>query len=182
MQPEPPPSTQTQLLQRATSRETSVRNFAIGRVLSVAAAGEPCVHPSVRWGGPPGRRSHTNTTQWALGSISTVRIGAGAWPICQAQEKAATPVGKPHLTVLWKEPLRVEEKGKPESRKKTLLGKRICGRLGARGRGRKVRWAHRGHARLRSVPPPRAASVSRQKNLADLLPTLTTLIGAAAHG
>ena len=50
----------------------------IGRVLSVAAAGEARAHPSVRWGGLPGRRSHTSKTQWALGLISTVRIGAGA--------------------------------------------------------------------------------------------------------
>src|SRR6185369_1844934 len=53
--------------------------FAIGRVQSVAAAGRAQAHPWVRWGGLPGRRSHTSMTQWALGFISTVRIGAGAW-------------------------------------------------------------------------------------------------------
>jgi len=53
--------------------------FAIGRVQSAAAAGEPCVHPWVRRGGLPARRSHTSTTPWALGLIPTVRIGAGAW-------------------------------------------------------------------------------------------------------
>jgi hypothetical protein len=53
--------------------------FAIGRVLSVAAAGEAQAHPWVRWGGLPGRRSHSSKTYWALGLISTVRIGAGAW-------------------------------------------------------------------------------------------------------
>src|SRR6185369_9081646 len=53
--------------------------FAIGRVQSVAAAGRAQAHPWVRWGGLPGRRSHTSMTQWALGLISTVRIGAGAW-------------------------------------------------------------------------------------------------------
>jgi hypothetical protein len=52
--------------------------FAIGRVLSVAAAGEARAHPWVRWGGLPGRRSHTSKTHGALGLISTVRIGAGA--------------------------------------------------------------------------------------------------------
>ncbi len=150
-----------------------MRNFAIGRVLSIAAAGEPGVHPSVRWGGSPGRRSHTKTTLWALGRIPTVRIGAGAWPSCQAQEKAATPVGKPHLTVLGKKHLPVEEKGKAHSRKKTLLGKRNCSGVVAtrrgresslpRGGGEKVRWAHRCRARLRSVPPLRAASVSTKK-------------------
>ncbi len=116
-----------------------MREFAIGRVLSVAAAGEPRVHPSVRWGGSPGRRSHSKTTQWALGWIPTVRIGAGAWPICQAQEKAATPVGKPHPTVPWNKHLPVEEKGKSKSREKTLLSKRISGGLGPhQERGRKV--------------------------------------------
>ena len=113
-----------------------MRHFAIGRVLSVAAAGEPGVHPSVRWSGSPGRRSHSKTTQWALGWIPTVRIGAAAWPICQAQEKAATPVGKPHLTVLGKKHLPVEEKGKPESREKTLVGKRNCSGVGATSKGR----------------------------------------------
>jgi hypothetical protein len=53
--------------------------FAIGRVLSVAAAGAAQAHPSVRWDGFPGRRSHTSKTRWALGFIPTVRIGAGAW-------------------------------------------------------------------------------------------------------
>ena len=55
------------------------KEFAIGRVLPVAAVGEARAHPWVRWGGLPGRRSHTSKTQWALGLISTVRIGAGAW-------------------------------------------------------------------------------------------------------
>ena len=53
--------------------------FAIGRVQSVSRAGRAQAQPSVRWDGLPGRRSHTSTTQWALGLISTVRIGAGAW-------------------------------------------------------------------------------------------------------
>src|SRR5688572_11582038 len=44
----------------------------------LAAAGEAQAHPWVRWGGLPGRRTHTSKTQWALGLISTVRIGAGA--------------------------------------------------------------------------------------------------------
>ncbi len=52
--------------------------FVIGRVLSVAAAGPVQADPLVRWGGLPGRRSHTSKTPWALGLISTVRIGAGA--------------------------------------------------------------------------------------------------------
>jgi hypothetical protein len=59
-------------------REMSFR-FAIGRVLSVAAAGGAQAHPSVRWDELPGRRSHTSKTPWALGFIPTVRIGAGAW-------------------------------------------------------------------------------------------------------
>jgi hypothetical protein len=53
--------------------------FAIGRVLSVAAPGVAQAHPSFRWDGLPGRRSHTRTTQWALGITPTVRIGVGAW-------------------------------------------------------------------------------------------------------
>jgi hypothetical protein len=56
------------------------KHFAIGRVLSVGRAGGAQARPSVRWGGLPGRRSHSRTTYWALGLISTVRIGAGAWP------------------------------------------------------------------------------------------------------
>jgi len=45
----------------------SVRDeFATGWLLLVAAAGEPRVHPWVRRGAAPGRRSHTRTTQWAL--------------------------------------------------------------------------------------------------------------------
>ena len=55
------------------------QKFAIGPVQSVAAVGEAQARPSVRWGGLPGRRSHSSTTQWALGLIPTVRIGAGAW-------------------------------------------------------------------------------------------------------
>jgi hypothetical protein len=51
----------------------------IGRVLSAVRAGEAQAHPCVRWGGLPGRRSHSSKTYWALGLISTVRIGAGAW-------------------------------------------------------------------------------------------------------
>jgi len=53
--------------------------FAIGRVQSVSRAGRAQAHPSVRWDGLPGRRSHSSMTPWALGLISTVRIGAGAW-------------------------------------------------------------------------------------------------------
>jgi len=37
----------------------------------------PRVHPSVRRGGAPGRRSHTSMTRWAF-LHGTVRIGAGA--------------------------------------------------------------------------------------------------------
>ena len=55
------------------------QEFAIGRVLSVAAAGQAQAYPSVRWDGLPGRRSHSSKTPWALGLIPTVRIGAGAW-------------------------------------------------------------------------------------------------------
>ena len=55
------------------------QQFAIEPVQSVAAVGEAQARPSVRWGGLPGRRSHSSTTQWALGLIPTVRIGAGAW-------------------------------------------------------------------------------------------------------
>ena len=132
-----------------------MRKCAIG---SASAAGEPRVHPSVRWGGSPGRRSHSKTTQWALGWIPTVRIGAGAWPICQAQEKAATPVGKPHLTVLGKKHLPVEEKGKPESQEKTLLGKRISGGLGPhQERGRKFV----GHAAVARDSAPSLRSARR---------------------
>src|SRR6266508_2251364 len=132
-----------------------MRKCAIG---SASAAGEAGVDPSVRWGGSPGRRSHTKRTQWALGWIPTVRIGAGAWPICQAQEKAATPVGKPHLTVLGKKHLPVEEKGKPESREKTLLSKRISGGLGPHlERGRKVV----GHAAVARDSAPSLRSARR---------------------
>jgi hypothetical protein len=56
-----------------------VRAFVIGRVLSGAGAGGAQARPSVRWDGLPGRRSHSSMTPWALGLISTVRIGAGAW-------------------------------------------------------------------------------------------------------
>ena len=68
-----------------------MNHFAIGRVQSVAAAGEPCVHPSVRRGGLPGRRSQASKTQWALSLISTVRIGAGAGQTPDTQN-AATPM------------------------------------------------------------------------------------------
>jgi len=43
-----------------------VRTFAIGRLPLVAAAGEPWVHPSVRWGAAPGRRRQASTTPWAF--------------------------------------------------------------------------------------------------------------------
>ena len=91
-----------------------VRSFAAGRVQSVGAAGELLVHPSVRWGGPPGCRSHTNTTPWALGLISTVRIGAGVWRKSQALNHAAAPVATLTLQSL-DESLRPEEKGKSPS-------------------------------------------------------------------
>ena len=55
------------------------KEFAIGRVPSVAAAGGAQAHPSVRWDGLPGRRRHPSMTPWALGFIPTVRLGAGAW-------------------------------------------------------------------------------------------------------
>jgi len=35
-----------------------VNNFSTGRLLLVAAAGGAQAHPSVRWGGGPGRRRH----------------------------------------------------------------------------------------------------------------------------
>src|SRR5664280_2658686 len=72
------PSIRNDTLPLATSRATSVRTFAIGRVLSVTGAGGAQARPFVRWDGLPGRRSHTIMTQWALGFDSTVRIGAGA--------------------------------------------------------------------------------------------------------
>src|SRR5258706_5760752 len=100
---------------QATSQELSVRVFAIGRLLSVAAAGRAQAHPSVRRGGASGRRSHSSTTNWALGFVSTVRIGAGAWRKSQACSNAATPVGQTHTTNLTKNTSGQEEKG-------TLLG------------------------------------------------------------
>ena len=48
------------------------------------------VHPWVRRGGLPGRRSHTSKTKWALGFISTVRIGAGAGRTPVTQESGDT--------------------------------------------------------------------------------------------
>jgi len=75
--------------------------FAIERVQSVAAAGEPWVRPWVRRGGLPGRRSHTSKTQWALGIISTVRIGAGAWhKLANTKESGDTEHAgiHPHIT------------------------------------------------------------------------------------
>jgi len=66
---------------------------------------------TVRRGGTPGRRSHTSMTPWALGFVPTVRIGAGAWQLCQACVQAATPVDHPHVTVFGINTSTTEGKG-----------------------------------------------------------------------
>jgi hypothetical protein len=73
-----------------------MREFATGPIQSVAAPGVAQAHPSFRWGGSPVAAVHTRMTHWALGLISTVRIGVGACLLGQALEKAATPVGNSH--------------------------------------------------------------------------------------
>ena len=87
-------------LARAISKESSQRDFAIGRLLLGAAAGELCVHPWVRRGGVPGRRRQASTTQWAVNSGSPVRIGAGAGRKRSAHRQAATPIGQLSSTTL----------------------------------------------------------------------------------
>src|SRR5271167_5158588 len=80
------------------SREPSVSEFATGWFLPAAGAGVVQTHPSVRRGGTPGRRRHTSMTPWALAAVPAVRIGAGAWHLCQACVQAATPVVQAHAT------------------------------------------------------------------------------------
>ena len=52
------------------------------------------VHPSVRRGGAPGRRSHTSMTRGAVHFGAPVRIGAGAGRKRSTHTNAATPIGQ----------------------------------------------------------------------------------------
>ena len=95
--------------------------FAIGRVLSVAAVGEAQAHPWVRWDGLPGRRSHTSKTQWALGLISTVRIGAGAWrTLANTRPSGDTDQANTQIHGAQKRTQEQKEK-RPEAFRKELL-------------------------------------------------------------
>ena len=115
-------STLNLTLALAISRELSVRQFAIGRLLLVAAAGEPCVHPWVRWGAVPGRRRQASKTQWAVRPGASrgapVRIGAGAGRHLLAHLNAATPIGKLHATNFWSNTSGPEGKEKEEAFRK----------------------------------------------------------------
>ena len=53
----------------------------------------------------------TRTTEWALGLIPTVRIGAGVWLDSHRLLNAATPVGQRYARNPRKNPSRTEEKG-----------------------------------------------------------------------
>ena len=122
---------QPNLLIPVSERVVNFRTeFAIGRVQSVAAAGEAQARPSVRWGGLPGRRSHSSMTQWALGFISTVRIGAGAWRnLANTIESGDTDQA---MTQIHGAKLRPRNRKKQE---KTLLKRKTVGRSqGKKGR------------------------------------------------
>ena len=96
----------------ATSKITSVNLLAAGRFLPVAAAGE-ALSLARRLDGaePPVAAVTTRTTQWALGLIPTVRIGAGVWPASHRLLNAATPVSQRHARNPEKNTSRTEEKG-----------------------------------------------------------------------
>jgi len=87
------------------SLSQSMSQIATGRRLLVAAAGEPWVHPSVRWGAAPGRRSPASTTRWAFHN-GTARIGAGAGRQGVRTHNAATPVVNAHADDASKNPER----------------------------------------------------------------------------
>src|SRR6266446_5925572 len=122
--------------------------FAIGRVLSVAAVGEAQAHPWVRWGGLPGRRSHTSKTQWALGLISTVRIGAGAWrTLANTRPSGDTDQAMTQI--------HGAQKGHRNGRKKEqkLLGKELWNGTQAQEAAHvAIEKPNRWRARLRSTP------------------------------
>jgi len=138
--------------------------FAIGRVLSVAAAGEAQAHPSVRWGGFPGRRSHSSKTYGALGLISTVRIGAGAWrKWAHTRQSGDTDQARTQIHGAQKRTQERKEKTEEAFRKGTA----------GRSQRKKV-WLtsestiHRWRARLRSTPLRSARrALLERKNLTE---------------
>ena len=139
------------------------KQFAIGRVQSVAAAGggvEP--RPSVRWDGLPGRRSHISTTQWALGLISTVRIGAGAWRK-SANTKTSGDTDRAR-TKLHDAPSGTRER---KDQREKAFRKQIFGTESRRQRRLpRAATTHRWRARLRSTPLRSARPTSTKgKNL-----------------
>ena len=124
--------------------------FAIGRVLSVAAAGAAQAHPSVRWGGLPGRRSHSSKTPWALGLISTVRIGAGAgrkW--AHTRESGDTDQAKTQIQDAQKRTQEQKEK-REEAFKERTAGRSPGTKAGSR-------WNRESTAGARDSAPLRCA-------------------------
>jgi hypothetical protein len=124
--------------------------FAIGPVLSVAAVGEAQAHPWVRWDGLPGRRSHTSKTQWALGLISTVRIGAGAWrKWAHTRESGDTDQAKTQIQGAQKRTQEQKEK-REETFKERTAGRSPATKAGSR-------WNRQSTAGARDSAPLRCA-------------------------
>jgi len=146
---------------------------------ALAAVGEAQAHPWVRWGGLPGRRCHSSKTQSALGLISTVRIGAGAWrKLANTRQSGDTDQASTQIHCAQK------GRGNRRTKDQKLLRKEL------RNRAKVQEPAHvaiekpkRLRARLRSTPLRSARPTPHSKNTGGKSTTLlTTLIGAAAHG
>ena len=99
---------------------------------ALAAVGEAQAHPWVRWGGLPGRRSHSSKTRWALGLISTVRIGAGAWrKLANTRQSGDTDQASTQIHGAQKRTQEQKEK-RPEAFKERTTGRGPGTRAGSR--------------------------------------------------
>ena len=85
-------------------------SFATGWWLLVAAAGESCTYPWVRWGAAPGRRA-SNKHDTVGVPLRNCPDRSWCWTETVRTLKAATPAGKPHAQDSGPNPSVVEEKG-----------------------------------------------------------------------